>query len=78
MILKASNKLLILKSNKDFFVYNIDNKNKVISYTLTNDLHRHYKHGFNHFKVVNDLQKDILNESFNYSFEDLLREVNIL
>lgn len=42
----------IVKSNKTFFCYNLDNNNQVINFRLTDDLKRYYKKEYNNFKLV--------------------------
>lgn len=78
MILPVSTKIQILNSNKDFFVYSVNNNNKVIKYNLTNDLHRYYKSTHTNFKVVKDLQKKILNEKFNYGFKEVMIDLKLI
>ena len=48
----------IFKSNKDFLIFTIDN-NKVNNITFTNDLHRYYKKDINHFRVIDQLKRDL-------------------
>lgn len=43
-------------TNKDFFLFDIDNQNKVINYIFTNDLFR-YKNKFTKFRVVSTINK---------------------
>ena len=43
-------------TNKDFFLFDIDNQNKVINYIFTNDLFR-YKNKFSKFRVVSTINK---------------------
>ena len=60
--LNISQKIAILKSRKDFCLYNINEYNKV-QIKLTNDLNRYlYKDGFKHFKLV-DLVKSELEKN---------------
>lgn len=49
----------INKSNKDFIVFRLDNTSKIVSYTLTSDLHRHYKPGLNNFRLVDVIKQEI-------------------
>ena len=41
----------LVKTNKDFLLYDLNHKNEVIKYTVTNDLQRH-KNSYKHFKVL--------------------------
>lgn len=43
-------------TNKDFFLFDIDDQNKVINYIFTNDLFR-YKNKFTKFRVVSTINK---------------------
>ena len=43
-------------TNKDFFLFDIDNQNKVINYIFTDDLFR-YKNKFTKFRVVSTINK---------------------
>jgi len=78
MLLTTAQKLIILRSNKDFICYNVNKNNKVIDYVITNDLKRYYNKDFKHFKCITDIQKHILNEKFNYSFKDILIDLKLL
>ena len=49
----------INKSNKDFVVFRLDNTGKIVSYKLTDDLHRHYKPGLNNFRLVDVIKQEI-------------------
>ena len=46
----------IVKSKKDFLFYNIDDKNKLTDYILTNDFK--YKNTYKGFRVVSTLQSE--------------------
>ena len=58
------NRYKILKSNKDFLLFDIDNNNNLKYFKCTNDLHR-YKKKYKYFKVIscikNELSKQIIN-----------------
>ena len=43
-------------TNKDFFLFDIDNQNKVINYIFTDDLFR-YKNKFTKFRVISTINK---------------------
>ena len=43
-------------TNKDFFLFDIDDQDKVINYIFTNDLFR-YKNKFTKFRVVSTIKK---------------------
>lgn len=43
--------LQLIRTNKDFLVYDLNHKNKLTRFTLTNDLQRH-KNNYTHFKVL--------------------------
>lgn len=47
----------VVKSNKTFFCYNLDEENNVVNFRLTEDLHRYYKKNYNHFKLVEILTR---------------------
>lgn len=47
----------VVKSNKTFFCYNLDNKNNVINFRLTEDLHRYYGKNYTNFKLVEILKR---------------------
>ena len=44
------------KTNKDFFLFDVDDQNKVINYIFTNDLFR-YKNKFTKFRVISTIKK---------------------
>jgi hypothetical protein len=48
----------ILNSNKDFIFYKVEN-NKVIDFTLTNDISRFRARYNNKFKILDDIKKQI-------------------
>ena len=48
----------ILNSNKDFIFYKVED-NKVIDFTLTNDISRFRARYNNKFKIVADIKKQI-------------------
>ena len=48
----------ILNSNKDFIFYKVED-NKVIDFTLTNDISRFRTRYNNKFKIVADIKKQI-------------------
>jgi hypothetical protein len=48
----------ILNSNKDFIFYKVED-NKVIDFTLTNDISRFRARYNNKFKIVSDIKKQI-------------------
>lgn len=51
----------ISRSNKDFFLFDLnDDQTKITSYKLTSDLQR-YKKGFQYFRVVSTLKNEIRN-----------------
>ena len=43
-------------TNKDFFLFDIDDQDKVINYIFTNDLFR-YKNKFTKFRVISTINK---------------------
>lgn len=43
--------LQLVRTQKDFILYNLDYKNNITNYTLTNDLQRH-RNSYKHFKVL--------------------------
>jgi hypothetical protein len=48
----------ILNSNKDFIFYKVED-NKVIDFTLTNDISRFRARYNNKFKILDDIKKQI-------------------
>tara|TARA_R100000951_G_scaffold70251_1_gene59152 strand:- start:40 stop:243 length:204 start_codon:yes stop_codon:yes gene_type:complete len=52
--------LKIIRSNKDFIFYRIEN-NKIVDFTLTNDISRFRSQYNNKFKIVADIKKQINN-----------------
>jgi hypothetical protein len=48
----------ILNSNKDFIFYKVEN-NKIIDFTLTNDISRFRARYNNKFKILDDIKKQI-------------------
>jgi len=48
----------ILNSSKDFIFYRVEN-NKIIDFTLTNDISRFRARYNNKFKIVSDIKKQI-------------------
>jgi len=54
--------VLILLSRKDFFLFNLnDNKTKVTSYKLTNDLKR-YRKDYENFRLLDIVKKQNINK----------------
>ena len=54
--------VLILLSKKDFILFNLnDNKTKVTSYKLTNDLKR-YRKDYENFRLLDLVKKDNINK----------------
>jgi len=47
----------IVKSNKTFFCYNLNEENSVIDFRLTDDLKRYYNKTYKHFKLVEILTR---------------------
>ena len=41
----------LVKTKKDFLLYDLNHKNEVIKYTVTNDLQRH-RNSYKYFKVL--------------------------
>lgn len=41
----------LVKTKKDFLLYDLNHKNEVIKYTVTNDIQRH-RNNYTHFKVL--------------------------
>ena len=52
--------LKIIRSNKDFIFYRIEG-NKIVDFTLTNDISRFRSQYNNNFKIVADIKKQINN-----------------
>ena len=52
--------LKIIRSNKDFIFYRVED-NKILDFTLTNDLSRFRSQYSNKFKIVSDIKKQINN-----------------
>jgi len=52
--------LKIIRSNKDFIFYRVED-NKMVDFTLTNDLSRFRSQYSNKFKIVSDIKKQINN-----------------
>ena len=48
----------ILNSNKDFIFYRLEN-NRVVDFTLTNDISRFRSRYNNKFKILDDIKKQI-------------------
>jgi hypothetical protein len=67
-MLKASatlkTKIKILQSNKDFICFNLSN-NKIDNYILTNDLKRYYGKEFKHFRLLDDIRKNIIKNNLD-------------
>ena len=55
--LNISQAKTIVKSNKTFLVYNLDEENKVINFRLTDDLKRYHNKTYNNFKLVEVLTR---------------------
>ena len=55
--LNISQAKTIVKSNKTFLVYNLDQENRVINFRLTEDLHRYYGKDYTNFKLVEILKR---------------------
>ena len=47
----------IVKSNKTFFCYNLNEENSVIDFRLTDDLKRYYNKTYKNFKLVEVLTR---------------------
>ena len=47
----------IVKSNKTFFCYNLNEDNSVSDFRLTNDLKRYYNKTYSNFKLVEILTR---------------------
>ena len=52
--------LKIIRSNKDFIFYRVEG-NKMVDFTLTNDISRFRSQYNNKFKLVTDIKKQIKN-----------------
>ena len=52
--------LKIIRSNKDFIFYRTENQ-RLIDFTLTNDINRFRNQYNNKFKIVSDIKKQINN-----------------
>jgi len=52
--------LKIIRSNKDFIFYRVEG-NKMVDFTLTNDISRFRSQYNNKFKIVSDIKKQINN-----------------
>ena len=52
--------LKIIRSNKDFIFYRTENQ-RLIDFTLTNDISRFRNQYNNNFKIVSDIKKQINN-----------------
>ena len=50
--------LKILNSNKDFIFYRLEN-NRIVDFTLTNDISRFRARYNNKFKILTDIKKQI-------------------
>ncbi len=48
----------ILNSNKDFIFYRLEN-NRIVDFTLTNDINRFRARYNNKFKILSDIKKQI-------------------
>jgi len=77
MIISLSQKLNILKSNKAFINYTLDNNNKLINYTL-NDNYLRYKNQYQTFKLLDIFTQDnIYSSEQNYTLKQILTTLNI-
>lgn len=47
----------VVKSNKTFFCYNLNDDNTVSDFRLTDDLKRYYNKTYNNFKLVDILTR---------------------
>ena len=47
----------VVKSNKTFFCYNLNDDNTVSDFRLTDDLKRYHNKTYNHFKLVEILTR---------------------
>ena len=70
-------KLNIVKSNKTFINYTLDNEGKLKTYVLNDDLVR-YKNRFQTFKLLELFKREyILNDSANFTINEILKHLNI-
>ena len=77
MIISLSQKLNIIKSNKAFINYTLDNNNKLINYTL-NDNYLRYKNQYQTFKLLDIFTQDnIYSSEQNYTLKQILTTLNI-
>ena len=64
VIINNLNRYNIIKSNKDFLLFDIDKNSNLKAFKCTNDLHR-YKNKYKYFRVLscikNELKKQIIN-----------------
>jgi len=70
-------KLNIVKSNKTFINYTLDNEGKLKTYVLNDDFIR-YKNRFQTFKLLDLFKREyILNDSANFTINEILKHLNI-
>jgi hypothetical protein len=70
-------KLNIVKSNKTFINYTLDNEGKLKTYVLNDDFIR-YKNRFQTFKLLDLFKREyILNDSSNFTINEILKHLNI-
>lgn len=70
-------KLNIVKSNKTFINYTLDNEGKLKTYVLNDDFVR-YKNRFQTFKLLELFKREyILNDSANFTINEILKHLNI-
>lgn len=70
-------KLNIVKSNKTFINYTLDNEGKLKTYVLNDDFVR-YKNRFQTFKLLDLFKREyILNDSANFTINEILKHLNI-
>jgi|OM-RGC.v1.033811528 hypothetical protein len=70
-------KLNIIKSNKTFINYTLDNEGKLKTYVLNDDFIR-YKNRFQTFKLLDLFKREyILNDSANFTINEILKHLNI-
>jgi hypothetical protein len=70
-------KLNIIKSNKTFINYTLDNEGKLKTYVLNDDFIR-YKNRFQTFKLLDLFKREyILNDSSNFTINEILKHLNI-
>lgn len=70
-------KLNIIKSNKTFINYTLDNEGKLKTYVLNDDFVR-YKNRFQTFKLLDLFKREyILNDSANFTINEILKHLNI-